>query len=290
MFSEDYQETLDINEYLFIKILPTHFPKVDDDVIYGIRYDDKTLYSHYRTSQKEFEIQGSKVILNIGFLVKKMYNIIEILEYCSIVRNTIDITTGIWRRGTIETPMQSGNREFERKKICDSEKSNDEMVRVDEYTLEIKSRYPELLRCENLEELQKKFKLIELKQDTDIVERVNSIESPLIIGYLTCIMSTYSDDGPSIEYYLFLELLYEECLEVSEIESKIKSIAKLHYYLCVKTPFSRGGGSIAEWIAGGLMLYFDIPYIGWKVEVWNKAVTRGVSQFVEEYPDYVISK
>lgn len=73
-------------------------------------------------------------------------------------------------------------------------------------------------------------------------------------------------------------------------EKQLELIAKIHWYLCIKVPHIRGGGSIAEWICAGLMLGCDMKFSHYnqEYELWLEAITSPINRFVNKYPEYVI--
>lgn len=68
------------------------------------------------------------------------------------------------------------------------------------------------------------------------------------------------------------------------------NIARVHWYLALKVPHLRGGGSVAEWVAGGLMVAVGIPFQGWNpaFEPWSQAITSGMDRFVEIYSQLML--
>lgn len=93
----------------------------------------------------------------------------------------------------------------------------------------------------------------------------------------------YSSLAPNGKYYIFLNELYEKCVESEDL----KDIGRLHFYLCRRVPYVRGGGTIAEWIAAALMIKSGYNFTGWSknpfMEPWSVAITSGVERFIDIY-------
>lgn len=90
----------------------------------------------------------------------------------------------------------------------------------------------------------------------------------------------YSEgSSPDDQYYQLMNETFEQ-IGYADVET----IARLHWYLCIKVPHKRGGGAVAEWICAGIMLSKDIPFMGWSVkDVWGYAVTSGIDGFALRY-------
>lgn len=94
---------------------------------------------------------------------------------------------------------------------------------------------------------------------------------------------TYTDKGrPTEEYYKFISDLYLKILS----NPKIEDIARLHWYLCVKTPFIKGGGFLPEILCGALLKKF-YTFSHWdpNYEPWSQAISSGIDRFIEIYPE-----
>lgn len=87
----------------------------------------------------------------------------------------------------------------------------------------------------------------------------------------------------------YLEQPYEKLFKTTNKTIQFLLIAEIHWWLCIKVPHKRGGGSIAEWICGGLMLGCNIPFIQFnsKYEVWLEAVTSTKNTFISNYIKYI---
>lgn len=91
------------------------------------------------------------------------------------------------------------------------------------------------------------------------------------------------NSAPSRSYLIALQHIYDDILNTEDADKIIRLTAKLHYYMCRKVSHHHGGGSVGEWVCGGILLGKGLPFVGWKQEPWNFAVTSGVDYFVDNY-------
>lgn len=96
----------------------------------------------------------------------------------------------------------------------------------------------------------------------------------------------YELDDVSREYIFFLEKLIKDYILISPSIStteRLRHIAKIHWYMCIKTPNMNGGGCIGEVVSISLMEIGGILFKKWKKEAWFVAITSTLEEFVEKY-------
>jgi len=141
---------------------------------------------------------------------------------------------------------------------------------------------------------ERKFDMIKLKRDkehigtfilskqfTEMKESEFFVNDEFVandtIGY-----AIYEDTEMTLNDYQRLEKLFQQALS-----GDITDIAILHWWMCVKTPILRGGGSMAEWLSAALLEYHNIEFNGWSQdpikEPWCVAVTNILEDFVSQF-------
>lgn len=277
--------------------------------IIGRRYDAKTLYTSYSEQenyQERFEMTGSDTIYKLSAMMKAdAYNIVDLIVYATIRRQRIAERhkhVFAWRTGSVPmmTTMSTHEREQLKSIACQNPLSIPGEMIVEEGSIYFVTGWNKKILSLDTKNLfnyvcshnRRYLPLSIPSQAEEIISK--AVSSGIFkdgykeLGILGCSLNLYlEEEKPDVDYLLMLEHLYQNCLKDSSLSKKIRRIGKLHYYLCLKTPIERGGGSLAEWICGALLFNADVGFIGWSVEVWNYAVTRNLSQFLEEYSEYI---
>lgn len=98
----------------------------------------------------------------------------------------------------------------------------------------------------------------------------------------------YEDRGLTEKDWSIMEELFASALDL-DVPENIDDIARLHWWMCVKTPVQRGGGSLPEWLCAALLIYRGIRFGSWidpqgkNAEPWAYAITSGIERFADIY-------
>lgn len=138
--------------------------------------------------------------------------------------------------------------------------------------------------CTFFDDQQVDLANIEITSDRQFVNQCRGRVDEEFILELCC---RYQEDfGPDEEYLQRMYFLDSYIRTPQDLAN----IARVHWYLALKVPHLRGGGSVAEWVAGGLMVAVGIPFSGWnpEFEPWSQAITSGMDRFVEIYSQLML--